>query len=76
MVVRAEPLGGGPPGDPGGVTFPLREGRRSGPPAVTTGDGLLVLRQVVPPGRVPLSGVEFARGARDLEGVVLGSAAG
>jgi methionyl-tRNA formyltransferase len=73
-VLRAEALAaadaGGPPGT---MTFPFRAGRRPGPPAVRTGDGLLVLHQVNPAGRAPMSGEEFARGRPDLEGLVLGA---
>jgi methionyl-tRNA formyltransferase len=37
----------------------------AGQPALTTGAGLLVLDEVQPPGKRPMSGADFLRGARD-----------
>ena len=75
-VLRAKAVST-PPGDepPGTLLFPFRSGRRLGAPAVRTADGWLVLLQVHPAGRAPMSGEELARGRPDLEGLVLGASA-
>jgi len=71
LRARVAPLTGAP-AEPGRVGFPFRSGRRSGPPAVQTAAGLLVLEEVQPAGRSPMSGEEFARGQRALDGALLG----
>ncbi len=71
-VLRAESLNLRLEGEPGQVRFPLASGRHRGPPAVITGDGLLILHEVVPAGRGTLSGEDFARGQRDLDQLQLG----
>ncbi len=58
-VLAAHPVEDAPNPGPGVRTV------YQGWPAVGTGDGLLVLEQVQPPGKRPLPGDAFLRGARD-----------
>ncbi len=67
-ITRARPLAGPTGGRPGRVTWEA-EGV-----AVATGDGLLLLDEVQPPGKRPMPAADFARGRADFMGTVLGAA--
>lgn len=56
------------PGQPGTLVEEHME------PAIVTGEGSLVLRQVQPEGRRPMDGRDWLNGQRDLLGTVLGAA--
>lgn len=66
-VLRARVVKGLGDGDaPGKVVWV------QGLPGVLTGDGILLLEEVQPAGKPPMSGAAFCRGQRDLVGSVLG----
>ncbi|MBI4769698.1 MAG: methionyl-tRNA formyltransferase [Chloroflexi bacterium] len=65
-ILRARPLPGPVSAPPGAV---LEVG---GVPAVACGEGLLLLEEVQPPGKRPMPGQAYARGARDFIGGRLG----
>ena len=67
-ITRARPLAGAATGHPGYVV------RAAEGVAVATGDGLLLLDEVQPPGKRPMPAADFARGRPDFLGAVLGAA--
>jgi methionyl-tRNA formyltransferase len=66
-VLNAEVVAGVAPGE-GGQPGTLAETTHDGHPVVHAGSGAVVLSEVQPEGKQPMSGEEFARGARFLPG--------
>ena len=67
-ITQARPLAGPSGGHPGRVTW------ESEGVVVATGEGLLLLDEVQPPGKRPMPAADFARGRADFIGTVLGAA--